>query len=204
MSIDVTWPAEGIAQLTLNRDEKRNALSSSLLHSLIDALTTTLSNQPHAIIVTGAGSCFSAGADLSEGNPADIYPALVKVIDLVRTAPVAVVAYANGPAIGAGAMLAMACDIRVVAESARFAIPVAKMGVMVNRELAVALTELVGGARARSMLMTGSPLSAADAVSCGFALTEGTIDDALSVASTCADGDAATIASIKSSFAPGS
>lgn len=201
MSAHVTWPAEGIAQLTIDRDAKRNALSSSLLASLIDDLSTTLNTQPSAIVLTGAGSCFSAGADLSEGNPSDIYPALVELIELIRSAPVSVIAYVNGPAIGAGAMLASACDIRVVHESAHFAIPVARMGVKVDRELADTMAGLLGGARARTMLMTGASLSAVDAVACGFAAVQGSLEDALEVAGVCAAGNPETIASIKDSFA---
>ena len=203
MSVAITWPAEGIAQLTIDRDAKRNALSSSLLRELIDALSppSFTSSSPSALIITGAGSCFSAGADLSEGNPEDIYPALVELISQIRTLPIAVVAYINGPAIGAGAMLASACDIRVVAPSAYFAIPVARMGVTVDKDLADSMTALLGGARARTMLMTGAPLSATDAVSSGFAAAEGTLDDALTIAITCAAGNPATITSIKDSFA---
>ena len=203
MSVAITWPAEGIAQLTIDRDAKRNALSSSLLRELIDALShpSFTSSTPSALIITGAGSCFSAGADLSEGNPEDIYPALVELISQIRTLPIAVVAYINGPAIGAGAMLASACDIRVVAPSAYFAIPVARMGVTVDKDLADSMTALLGGARARTMLMTGAPLSATDAVSSGFAAAEGTLDDALTIAITCAAGNPSTITSIKDSFA---
>lgn len=201
VSIRITWPAEGIAQLTIDRDEKRNALSSSLLNSLISAFQHTLTSHPSAIVLTGAGSCFSAGADLSEGNPEDIYPALVKLIDLIRTTPIAVIAYVNGPAIGAGAMLAAACDIRVVSSSSFFAIPVARMGVKVDRQLAESMTALLGGSRSRMLLMTGARLSCADAVSCGFAAVEGDVEAAVEVARVCAFGDPETIASIKESFA---
>lgn len=203
MSVAITWPAEGIAQLTIDRDAKRNALSSSLLRELIDALShpSFTSSTASTILLTGTGSCFSAGADLSEGNPEDIYPALVELISQIRTLPIAVVAYINGPAIGAGAMLAAACDIRVVAPSAYFAVPVARMGVTVDKDLADSMTALLGGARARTMLMTGAPLSATDAVSSGFAAAEGTLDDALTIAITCAAGNPATITSIKDSFA---
>ena len=199
MTVEITWPAEGIAQLTIERDEKRNALSSSLLDLLIDAFRQALTSHPCAIVLTGAGSCFSAGADLAEGNPEDIYPALVKLIDLIRAIPVATIAYVNGPAIGAGAMLAAACDIRVV--NSFFAIPVARMGVKVDRQLAESMTDLLGGSRARMLLMTGARLSAAEAVSGGFAAAEGDIEAAVDVARVCASGDPQTIASIKEAFA---
>lgn len=201
MTVEITWPAEGIAQLTIERDEKRNALSTSLLDLLIDAFRQALTSRPCAIVLTGAGSCFSAGADLAEGNPEDIYPALVKLIDLIRAIPVATIAYVNGPAIGAGAMLAAACDIRVVNSTSFFAIPVARMGVKVDRQLAESMTDLLGGSRARMLLMTGARLSAAEAVSGGFAAAEGDIEAAVDVARVCASGDPQTIASIKEAFA---
>ena len=199
MFINVTRPADSVAVLTIDRDEKRNALSEELLVELAETLEQELSDAP-SILLTGAGSAFSAGADLSSGDPAAIYPALKRVLEIIRGAEKAVVAYVNGPAIGAGAMLAGACDIRVVAPPARFAIPVAKMGVPVTPELAGALAGLVGGARARTMLMTGMPINAATAVDCGFAALRGTFDDAVEVAKVCADGSPATIASIKNAF----
>lgn len=197
--INVTRPADGIVALTLNRDEKRNALSEELLVALERELGRALIDGS-AVLLTGAGTAFSAGADLSAGDPAGIYPSLKRVVDLIRGAEKAVVAYVNGPAIGAGAMLAGACDIRVVAPSARFAIPVAKMGVPVPPSLAAELADLVGGARARTMLMTGVPISAVTSVECGFAALRGTYDDAVEVARVCAGGDPATIASIKSAY----
>lgn len=197
--INVSRPADTVAALTIDRDEKRNALSEELLVELKDKLEQELIDAP-SILLTGAGSAFCAGADLSAGDPSRIYPALKSVVDVIRGSEKAVVAYVNGPAIGAGAMLAGACDIRVVAPSARFAIPVAKMGVPVPPELAHELARLVGGSRARTMLMTGLPINSVTAVECGFAAVRGTFDDAVEVASVCAVGSPATIASIKSAF----
>ena len=197
--INVTRTADSVTALTINRDEKRNALNEELLVALAEELERALIDAP-SILLTGAGSAFSAGADLSAGDPAGIYPALKRVVDLIRGADKAVVAYVNGPAIGAGAMLAGACDIRVVAPSARFAVPVAKMGIPVPPELAHALSGLVGGARARTMLMTGLPINSATAVDCGFAAVRGSFDDAVEVAKVCAAGSPATIASIKAAF----
>lgn len=197
--INVTRPADDIVALTLNRDEKRNALSEELLVALERELERALIDGS-AVLLTGAGTAFSAGADLSAGDPTEIYPSLKRVVDMIRGTEKAVVAYVNGPAIGAGAMLAGVCDIRVVAPSARFAIPVAKMGVPVSPSLAAELADLVGGARARTMLMTGSPINAATSVECGFAALRGTYDDAVEVARVCAAGDPATIASIKKAY----
>ena len=105
MLINVTRPADSVAVLTIDRDEKRNALSEELLVELADTLEHELIDAP-SILLTGAGSAFSAGADLSSSDPAAIYPALKRVLEIIRGAEKAVVAYVNGPAIGAGAMLA--------------------------------------------------------------------------------------------------
>lgn len=199
MLINVTRPVDSVVALTINRDEKRNALSEELLVSLAEELEGALIDAP-SVLLTGAGSAFCAGADLSAGDPAAIYPALKRVLEIIRGADKAVVAYVNGPAIGAGAMLAGACDIRVVAPSARFAVPVAKMGVPVPPELAHELAGLVGGARARTMLMTGMPINSVTAVESGFAALRGSFDDAVEVAGVCAAGSPATIASIKAAF----
>lgn len=199
MLVRVTYPAENIAALTLNRDEKRNALNEGMLVALADELEASLSRAA-AVVITGAGSAFCAGADLSEGDPRGMYPALMRVVGQIRSADKAVIAYVNGPAVGAGAMLAAACDIRVVAPSARFAIPVAKMGVPVSPELAREVAGLVGGARARTMLMTGMPINSMTAVESGFAAVRGSFADAVEVAKVCAAGSPETIASIKAAF----
>ena len=199
MLINLSRPTDGIVALTINRDEKRNALSEELLVELAEKLEHELIDAS-AIVLTGAGSAFSAGADLSAGDPRGIYPALMRVVEIIRGAEKAVVAYVNGPAIGAGAMLAAACDIRVVAPSSRFAIPVAKMGVPVPPGLAHEVAALVGGARARTMLMTGMPINSLTAVECGFAAVRGSFEDAVEVAKMCASGSPETIASIKAAF----
>lgn len=199
--VESSRPRPEIVQITINRHEKRNALNIEVCEGLAAAIEDSLSDATvRAIVITGEGTTFSAGADLSDGDPTKIYDSFARVVHLIRTAPIAVVAYVNGPAIGAGGLLAVACDIRVVDPSARFMIPVAKMGVHVDRAFAETLAGLVGGSRARAMLLAGMPLSAETAVDSGFAALSGSIDTALELALVCASGDAGTIASIKDSF----
>lgn len=200
MFIETSWPAANIAVLTINRDEKRNALSAEVCDELTDAIEAA-SETARAIVITGAGSAFSAGADLSTGDPEAIYPALSRLVAYIRTVPIAVIGHINGPAIGAGALLASACDIRVVDPSAHFAIPVAKMGVEVTPGIADAFAGLVGGARARAMLMTGASMDSDESVASGFAMRQGSADDAIEAARVCVEGSAKTIASIKKAFA---
>ena len=109
-----------VAVLTLDRDEKRNAISVELARQLIDALRTA-QDTSRAIVLTGAGSAFCSGADLGQDKlSSGFFEALTELLDTVRRVRVPVIAYVNGPAIGAGMMLAMVCDLRVVAEPAVF------------------------------------------------------------------------------------
>ena len=82
-----------------------------------------------AIVITGAGSSFCSGADLGAAYDAAFRDALYAMIAAVTEAPVPVLAAVNGPAIGAGTQLALACDLRIAAEEATFAIPTARLGI---------------------------------------------------------------------------
>ena len=107
----------------------------------------------------------------------------------------------NGPAIGAGMMLSMACDIRVAAPSARFSIPVGDMAIGVDEWVAGSLASLVGASRARAMLLAGLPLTYDDAVACGYVLA-GSLDGAVELAELAAGKAPLTVRNIKREFAP--
>ena len=97
-----------VSLLTLNRDAKRNALSVAVCHQLEEALRRSAADGARAVVLTAAGSVFSAGADLNEKDFAgELYPALEHLMTVIRRHPTVVVAAVDGPAIGAGAMLAM-------------------------------------------------------------------------------------------------
>lgn len=189
-----------VAVLTLDRDEKRNALSVGLAQALVGALADASGSR--SVLLTGAGSCFCAGADLGEdkidGDFFEIFDTLVRTI---RALEVPVIAYVNGPAIGAGMMLSMACDIRVAAPSARFSIPVGDMAIGVDEWVAGSLASLVGASRARAMLLAGLPLTYDDAVACGYVLA-GSLDGAVELAELAAGKAPLTVRNIKREFAP--
>ncbi|MCT1445371.1 enoyl-CoA hydratase-related protein [Corynebacterium sanguinis] len=190
-----------VAVLTLDRDEKRNAISVELARQLIDALRTA-QDTSRAIVLTGAGSAFCSGADLGQDKlSSGFFEALTELLDTVRRVRVPVIAYVNGPAIGAGMMLAMVCDLRVVAEPAVFGLPVADMAIGVEGAVVDLLASLVGGGRARSMLLTGTSLASEDSVACGMCVP-GDFADALSLASVCASKAPLTLRNIKAEFAP--
>lgn len=190
-----------VTQLTLNRPEKRNALSVELTRSLIDALRA-LPDTTRAVVLTGAGTAFCAGADLGEDKIGDgFFDTFDQLITTLRTLPVPVIAHVNGPAIGAGMMLSMACDLRVIAGAATFRIPLGDMAIGVNQWVVSSLTDLVGGSRARLMLLTGAPLDAEEAVACGYGMA-GDRDTASELAAVAAAKAPLTQRNIKMRFAP--
>ncbi len=191
-----------VSLLTLNRHAKRNALSVALCHAIEEALRESLAGGARAVVLNAAGSVFSAGADLGEKDFAgELYPALEHLMTAIRRHPTVVVAAVEGPAIGAGAMLAMACDVRVVGPRASFRIPVTDMAIGVDEDTVASLSSLVGGSRARAMLLLGTELSAGAAFDSGFALTNGNTDTAVRLARQAAGKAPLTVRQLKMEFA---
>ena len=152
--------------IEIDRHERRNALDAAHCHALRDAVQT---EGARAIVITGAGSSFCSGADLGAAYDAAFRDALYAMIAAVTEAPVPVLAAVNGPAIGAGTQLALACDLRIAAEEATFAIPTARLGIAVNPWTIRRLALLSGTGTAQAMLVGGEALDAARALQCGLA-----------------------------------
>ncbi|MDT5369188.1 MAG: enoyl-CoA hydratase [Mycobacterium sp.] len=168
-----------VTTIELQRPERRNALNSELADGLRTAIEQAVADDIRAIVLTGQGSVFCAGADLSGDAFAADYPdrliALNKAID---EAPMPVIGAINGPAIGAGLQLAMICDLRVVAPDAFFQFPTSKYGLALDNWSIRRLSSLVGYGRARSMLLTAEKLTADVALQTGMANRIGTLADA--------------------------
>ncbi|MFM9035810.1 MAG: enoyl-CoA hydratase [Mycobacterium sp.] len=168
-----------VTTIELQRPERRNALNSELVDALREAVEKAAADGVRAIVLTGAGSVFSAGADLSGDVFATHFPdkaiALNKAIDAV---PVPVIAALNGPAIGAGVQLAMVCDLRVVAPGAYFQFPIARYGLALDNWSIRRLASLAGHGRARAMLLAAERLDADTALMTGMANRIGTLADA--------------------------
>src|SRR5215213_8103950 len=168
-----------VITLELQRPERRNALNSELVDGLREAVEHAAEQDIRAIVLTGQGTVFCAGADLSGDVFAADFPdraiALNKAIDAT---PVPVIAAINGPAIGAGVQLAMICDLRVVAPEAYFQFPIAKYGLALDNWSIRRLTSLVGAGRARGMLMAAERLTADVALQTGMANRIGRLADA--------------------------
>ena len=170
---------DNVTTIELQRPERRNALNSELADGLCKAVEAAVAEDMRAIVLTGQGSVFCAGADLSGDAFAADYPdrliALNKAID---AAPMPVIGAINGPAIGAGLQLAMICDLRVVSPDAFFQFPTSKYGLALDNWSIRRLTSLVGYGRARAMLLAAEKLTPDDALLTGMANRIGSLADA--------------------------
>jgi 2-(1,2-epoxy-1,2-dihydrophenyl)acetyl-CoA isomerase len=171
--------ADGYCVLTLNRPARLNALTAELLRALHAGLTRCGDDGTiRAVLLTGAGRAFCAGQDLSGRDPRKIEwpPKLDElqkelfhpVILAMKALPKPVVIAVNGAAAGAGLSLALAGDIVIAARTAQFIPSFAKVGLSVDAGGGWHLTRALGPARAKALLMTGQPLSAAAAESAGL------------------------------------
>src|SRR5881296_1699920 len=165
--------AGGAAWCTLDRPPL-NLLEPGLIHAVratFDALAAD--RVTRVAILTGGGRAFTAGMDvrvlrdLDTARAKDLITALHAAIDAVHQAPFPVIAAGNGPCLGAGFELALACDLRVAAASATFGLPEVRVGVPSVIQAAL-LPPMVGPGRAAEMLLTGAPITAATALDWGL------------------------------------
>ena len=175
-----------VVSIELQREDRRNALNRDLCIALREAVQDA-AESARAIVLTGRGTAFCAGADLSEVYSDDFTDHLLAMLHTIDSVPVPVIAAVNGPAIGAGTQLAVASDLRVVAPDAFFSIPAAKLGITVDRWTAHRVASLVGAGPARTMLLGVESISAADAYTFGLANKIGSVDDAHSWARSIAE-----------------
>jgi enoyl-CoA hydratase/carnithine racemase len=162
------------ARITLNRPDKRNALSLALMEELIGALDD-LGADPdvRAIVIEGVGPAFSAGHDLGEmiDRDAAFYERLFDVctvmMEKIHRVPQPVIAKVQGIATAAGCQLVAACDLAVAAEGARFATPGVKIGLFCSTPM-VPISRAIGRKRALELLLTGEPIDAATACEWGL------------------------------------
>lgn len=172
---------------TIDRPQRRNALNAELCEELTGHLAG--STGLRAVVVTGAGSAFCSGADLGtrfESEPAgdgatDTFrPAFERALTAIVDFPAPVIAAVNGPAIGAGMQLAVACDLRVAALGARLSIPGGRLGIHLSASNIARLAALVGQGMAREFLLAGRMVTAEEALESG--LVERVSADALAEA----------------------
>jgi enoyl-CoA hydratase len=167
----VDGPDAGVAWLTLNRPDKRNALSTALRDEIADALDRLATDESlKCVVITGADTTFCAGFDLREFENPDgefqkaLWASSDRYHHTVLTFPLPTIAAVNGPALAGGFDLAVLCDIRVAASTARFAHPEREFGDVVYAPL----HDLVGGAVARELCLTGRAVDADEALRLGI------------------------------------
>jgi enoyl-CoA hydratase/carnithine racemase len=163
-----------IAVVTLNRPERRNALSLELMLELIGALDAIgRERETRAVILSAAGKVFCSGHDLSEMTGRDIndyrriFDVCTELMTKVQSIPQPVIAEVQGIATAAGCQLVATCDMAVAADTASFATPGVRIGLFCTTPM-VALTRAIGRKRALQMLMTGEMVPAATAAEWGL------------------------------------
>lgn len=163
-----------VATITMNRPERRNALSVDMMNELIDAFKTLgRDKEVRAIILAANGPAFSAGHDLRElvggtiNNYRYVFDVCTELMTTIQAIPQPVVAQVQRIATAAGCQLVATCDLAVAAEEARFATPGVKIGLFCTTPM-VALSRAVGRKRALQMLLTGEPVPAHRAAEWGL------------------------------------
>jgi enoyl-CoA hydratase len=181
--VRVDRPGDRVAVLLLDRAERLNALSSAAAADLAAAVADVESDpEVGAIVVAGAGRCFSAGADIAELEGLDGPPAFAAFVTRLEGAlsalarsPLPSVAAVHGVALGGGLELALACDLRIAESTARLGMPEIKLGLLPAAAGTARLTRMLPPAIAKQMLLTGEPLAAGEAHRLG--LVNEVVDD---------------------------
>jgi enoyl-CoA hydratase len=172
---------------TIDRPERRNAVDAEHLAGLAAAAEEARSSDARVLVLAGTGTAFCAGADLSHVEDQAAAVLVRRTLDALSSLPIATVAAVEGPAMGAGCQLALASDLRVVGPHARFGIPSAKLGLMVDHWTIEKLAQLAGHGFARSVLLAADTIDADAALRTGFAQRAGDLDDAVAWATEIAE-----------------
>jgi enoyl-CoA hydratase/carnithine racemase len=175
-SLQITREA-GVACLTLNRPDKRNAIDDATRTALVEAFARFEDDiAARVVILTGAGTAFCAGVDLATPGNVPVHSSIAASPIVTRprlTAPLdaftkPVIAALNGVAVGGGLELALACDLRIAATGARFGFPEVKIGSLPGSGGTQRLAGVVGRSLAAQMLFTGEPITAEQALAAGL------------------------------------
>jgi (E)-benzylidenesuccinyl-CoA hydratase len=158
---------DAVALLTLNRPDKRNAVNEEMRAELTAAFAGFDADPSlRVVVLTGAGSAFCAGGDLSASTVPD--PDRPRIIEPLDKFAKPVIAAINGVAFGGGLELALACDLRIASHAARFALPEVRLGSLPGSGGTQRLPAVVGPSLAAQMILTGEPIDAARALAAGL------------------------------------
>lgn len=184
--INVTQ-SESLWTLCLDRPDKANALTSAMLERLIETFDAARSARINALILTGSGKVFSAGADLEEAHAGlATSPLWERLSAAVADLPALTIAALNGTVAGGAFGMVLACDLRISVPQAHFFYPVMKLGFLPQPSDARRMERLIGPARSKWILMAGQKIDAATARGWGLIDAEATPETLLSTAETLA------------------
>jgi enoyl-CoA hydratase len=202
MPLVTVTAADGVAVVTLNRADARNALSAALLRELVEACAFLGADDGvRAVVLTGADPAFCAGLDLRELGRGE--PGLLgsDVVGALTGMGKPVIGAVNGPAVTGGLELALACDFRIASDRARFADTHARVGIVPGWGLTVRLPLLIGTGWARQMSCTGNYVDAATALRIGLVndvvAHDALLDTAVALGRDIASCDAAALGEIR-------
>ena len=191
--------------LLLNRPERKNALSSALLDALSTALDTAVGDAATAVVLSGAGGCFSAGADLNEltGTIEDLKvdAAIERVTSKIRQLPIPVIAAIDGACLGGAVDIALSCDLRIAADDAFFQLPATRLGLLYNPRSIQRLYRSLGRDALFQLLVLGQRFDAHEAHRSGLVSTVvkagASVDAAMEIAQQTASNQPGAVAASK-------
>src|ERR1700689_1962882 len=175
-ALTLSWPQPDIALVTMVREREMNTLSLELIDELDAALTASVAGGARALIITGKGRAFCAGAHLRYFTQEDarigsspfalrdryLQP-IATLFDRIETLPIPVIAAINGFALGGGCEMSLACDFRLMADHARIGVPEGRIGALAGAGGVQKLHRLVGRGKALEWVLLGSPVPAGGA-----------------------------------------
>lgn len=167
--------AGGIVIITIHRPQRRNALSQDMWRELRLAAEKSLQNKKNrVVIVRGSGTQFTSGSDIKEFHEMTLEEAEASFVTMeesifyIENLPLPTVGVINGPAMGAGLELALACDLRIGSEHVKMGIPVGSLGITLNNKFAYRLVKLLGPSVTKELVYTGKILGAKEAYDKGL------------------------------------
>jgi enoyl-CoA hydratase len=180
-AVTLSWPEPDIALATMTREREMNTLSLELLDELDAALTASVDGGARALIITGQGRAFCAGAHLRYFTSEDerigsgsfalrdryLQP-IATLFDRIETLPIPVIAAINGFALGGGCEMSLACDFRLMAENTRIGVPEVRIGALAGAGGVQKLHRLVGRGKAMEWVLLGSHVTAQEALAHGL------------------------------------
>ncbi|MGH6737692.1 MAG: enoyl-CoA hydratase/isomerase family protein [Bradyrhizobium sp.] len=180
-AVTLSWPEPDIALATMIREREMNTLSLELLDELDAALTASVAGGARALIITGQGRAFCAGAHLRYFTNEDarigsgsfalrdryLQP-IATLFDRIETLPIPVIAAINGFALGGGCEMALACDFRLMADNTRIGVPEVRIGALAGAGGVQKLHRLVGRGKAMEWVLLGSHVTAQEALTHGL------------------------------------